>query len=199
MASRPSQSPKLDSDIDSQSLRKSRTCRTARIFATVPTEPGTSSPARPSSGVVGAVASGGTGVCAAGTPSPPAAPSTPPPVLSEGGGTGGVGSDLIGAPGIEAGGRGRVAGAASRYRSGTTIPVLFAPTGATAWASRPRSETSRSVARVARVSGGQEPARPDAAWDPATYLRFAGERARPFLDLLARVRSPSPAVIVDLG
>jgi len=49
------------------------------------------------------------------------------------------------------------------------------------------------------VSGGQEPARPDAAWDPATYLRFAGERARPFLDLLAQVRSPSPAVVVDLG
>ena len=25
------------------------------------------------------------------------------------------------------------------------------------------------------------------AWDPAVYLRFAGERARPFLDLVARV------------
>jgi trans-aconitate 2-methyltransferase len=49
------------------------------------------------------------------------------------------------------------------------------------------------------VSGAQGPDRPDPAWDPATYLRFAGERARPFLDLLAQVRHPSPAVVVDLG
>jgi trans-aconitate 2-methyltransferase len=39
----------------------------------------------------------------------------------------------------------------------------------------------------------------DAAWDPATYLRYAGERARPFADLLAQVRHASPAVVVDLG
>ena len=36
-------------------------------------------------------------------------------------------------------------------------------------------------------------------WDPATYLRFAGERARPFADLLAQVRHGSPALVVDLG
>jgi trans-aconitate 2-methyltransferase len=46
------------------------------------------------------------------------------------------------------------------------------------------------------VSGAQ---RPDAAWDPATYLRYAGERARPFVDLLAHVRAGSPGVVVDLG
>jgi trans-aconitate 2-methyltransferase len=46
------------------------------------------------------------------------------------------------------------------------------------------------------VSGVQ---RPDAAWDPATYLRYAGERARPFVDLLAHVRAGSPGVVVDLG
>jgi trans-aconitate 2-methyltransferase len=37
------------------------------------------------------------------------------------------------------------------------------------------------------------------AWDPATYLRFADERARPFAELLARVRAPEPSVVVDLG
>src|SRR5215218_2831954 len=45
----------------------------------------------------------------------------------------------------------------------------------------------------------QGAAAPDAAWDPATYLRFAGERARPFADLLAHVRSEAPSVVVDLG
>ncbi|MGR7025152.1 trans-aconitate 2-methyltransferase [Geodermatophilus sp. URMC 62] len=39
----------------------------------------------------------------------------------------------------------------------------------------------------------------DAAWDPAAYLRCAGERARPFADLLARVDAADPRVVVDLG
>jgi trans-aconitate 2-methyltransferase len=38
-----------------------------------------------------------------------------------------------------------------------------------------------------------------AAWDPATYLRFGGERARPFTDLLARVPVEEPRTVVDLG
>ena len=29
-------------------------------------------------------------------------------------------------------------------------------------------------------------------WDPAQYLRFAGERARPFFELLARVGAEDP-------
>jgi trans-aconitate 2-methyltransferase len=37
------------------------------------------------------------------------------------------------------------------------------------------------------------------AWDPTRYLRFAGERARPFTDLLARVAAEAPATVVDLG
>jgi trans-aconitate 2-methyltransferase len=37
------------------------------------------------------------------------------------------------------------------------------------------------------------------AWDPAGYLRFADERARPFTDLLARVGAREPRVVVDLG
>jgi trans-aconitate 2-methyltransferase len=37
------------------------------------------------------------------------------------------------------------------------------------------------------------------AWDPARYLRFAGERARPFADLVARIDAESPSAVVDLG
>ena len=42
-------------------------------------------------------------------------------------------------------------------------------------------------------------ARAAAVWDPAQYLRFAGERLRPALDLLAQVPLESPARVVDLG
>ena len=38
-----------------------------------------------------------------------------------------------------------------------------------------------------------------AAWDPQQYLRFADERLRPALDLLARVSLDTPARVVDLG
>jgi trans-aconitate 2-methyltransferase len=40
---------------------------------------------------------------------------------------------------------------------------------------------------------------PTAAWDPVAYLRFAGDRARPFADLLARIGAADPATVVDLG
>jgi trans-aconitate 2-methyltransferase len=36
-------------------------------------------------------------------------------------------------------------------------------------------------------------------WDPVGYLRFAGERARPFADLLTRVGAENPSDVVDLG
>jgi trans-aconitate 2-methyltransferase len=36
-------------------------------------------------------------------------------------------------------------------------------------------------------------------WDPTTYLQFADERARPFVDLLSRVRVAHPTRVVDLG
>jgi trans-aconitate 2-methyltransferase len=42
-------------------------------------------------------------------------------------------------------------------------------------------------------------ARAAAAWDPAQYLRFSGERLRPALDLLAQVTLEVPARVVDLG
>jgi trans-aconitate 2-methyltransferase len=36
-------------------------------------------------------------------------------------------------------------------------------------------------------------------WDPGQYLRYAGERARPFFDLLARVGADDPSYVADLG
>ncbi|TFV48551.1 trans-aconitate 2-methyltransferase [Blastococcus sp. TF02A-35] len=37
------------------------------------------------------------------------------------------------------------------------------------------------------------------AWHPGSYLRFAGERARPFVELVARVGAEAPRTVVDLG
>jgi len=36
-------------------------------------------------------------------------------------------------------------------------------------------------------------------WDPGQYLQFGDQRARPFVDLMSRVRATGPAVVVDLG
>ena len=36
-------------------------------------------------------------------------------------------------------------------------------------------------------------------WDATQYLRFGGERARPFFDLLARVGAELPECVVDMG
>jgi trans-aconitate 2-methyltransferase len=36
-------------------------------------------------------------------------------------------------------------------------------------------------------------------WDPGQYQKFAGERSRPFADLLAQVRLEGPKAIADLG
>jgi trans-aconitate 2-methyltransferase len=42
-----------------------------------------------------------------------------------------------------------------------------------------------------------EPASP--RWDPAQYDRYAAERGRPFVDLIARIEVDSPSYVVDLG
>jgi trans-aconitate 2-methyltransferase len=36
-------------------------------------------------------------------------------------------------------------------------------------------------------------------WDPAQYDRYAAERGRPFVDLIARIDVESPSYVVDLG
>ena len=36
-------------------------------------------------------------------------------------------------------------------------------------------------------------------WDAGQYLRFGGERARPFFDLVAQVGASSPRYVADLG
>jgi trans-aconitate 2-methyltransferase len=36
-------------------------------------------------------------------------------------------------------------------------------------------------------------------WDPEVYGRYAGERARPFFELLARVAADTPRLVVDAG
>ncbi|WP_433083746.1 methyltransferase domain-containing protein [Dactylosporangium sp. CA-052675] len=38
-----------------------------------------------------------------------------------------------------------------------------------------------------------------ASWDPQQYERFAGERARPFHELVARIPTTSAVAVVDLG
>ena len=57
------------------------------------------------------------------------------------------------------------------------------------------------VRRLAVADGERHAGpRPAAAWDPARYLRFAGERARPFADLRRAGAPPRPrATVVDLG
>src|SRR3954451_25266316 len=61
-----------------------------------------------------------------------------------------------------------------------------------AGASRPSSRPR--VNRGHRRGGGTLP-----TWSPSTYLQFADERGRPFVDLLARVAPRDPEVVVDLG
>jgi trans-aconitate 2-methyltransferase len=36
-------------------------------------------------------------------------------------------------------------------------------------------------------------------WDPVTYLQFADERSRPFVDLVGRIGATDPRTVVDLG
>jgi trans-aconitate 2-methyltransferase len=36
-------------------------------------------------------------------------------------------------------------------------------------------------------------------WDPGQYLRYAGERGRPYFDLVARVGTEDPGFVADLG
>ncbi|HEY5820867.1 MAG TPA: trans-aconitate 2-methyltransferase [Propionibacteriaceae bacterium] len=40
---------------------------------------------------------------------------------------------------------------------------------------------------------------PVPVWNPQTYLEFADERSRPFVDLVSRIPADDPARVVDLG
>ncbi|HEX6441806.1 MAG TPA: methyltransferase domain-containing protein, partial [Stellaceae bacterium] len=37
------------------------------------------------------------------------------------------------------------------------------------------------------------------AWDPAQYLKFAGPRLRPAIDLLGHIEAAAPKLVYDLG
>jgi trans-aconitate 2-methyltransferase len=52
---------------------------------------------------------------------------------------------------------------------------------------------------VGTEQAGEPDAPRRAAWNPQDYLRFAGERARPFGELLAHVPVEDPRTVVDLG
>ncbi len=49
------------------------------------------------------------------------------------------------------------------------------------------------------VTGAEPSGARRGAWDPVGYLRFAGERARPFVDLVGRLDATAPTTVVDLG
>src|SRR5688572_7007630 len=227
IARSPSQSPKLDSDIDSHSLRKSRTRSTARSFAarlTAPRTPGgapspgcpwsAASPSGPacasgSSSVSGTAASGGTVVPADGRPSAGRAIRSAgcASTVSSGSGAGGVGSDGIRAPVGRRGGGGSPS-AGSRYRAHVTIPAELRPSGGAAGVrgaadDRPGtwigSDTATGAERSTDTARPRQQGGAAAAWDPKVYRRFGNERTRPFLDLLARVGAQDPSVVVDLG
>src|ERR1700742_5321592 len=53
--------------------------------------------------------------------------------------------------------------------------------------------TSRFFTSTISASEGCE------MWDAGQYLRFGGERARPFFDLVAQVGATSPRYVADLG
>jgi trans-aconitate 2-methyltransferase len=40
---------------------------------------------------------------------------------------------------------------------------------------------------------------PTPTWDPGRYAQFAGQRGRPFADLVAQLNTDTPALVVDLG
>ena len=212
IASRPSQSPKLDSDMDSQSWRKSRTRRTARSLATRPTAPiapswrgrrprphdGTPG-VRPAAPRLGGGAGGRQAVRRAWSPRPTA---------SSGSGAGGVGSDGMRAPGV--GGRAWLSlGGVTVPGGEMTISADFRLRGIRDGSARCRRR-AWGLARVGcgggrrAVDGRRRPSRVPrdgvaAAWDPTAYRRFGTERGRPFTELVSRIGAEAPAIVVDLG
>ncbi len=50
-----------------------------------------------------------------------------------------------------------------------------------------------------RIGGDRVHRGPGLSWSPTSYLRYADERALPFVHLVAAVRHPGPRYVVDLG
>ncbi|MER6913170.1 trans-aconitate 2-methyltransferase [Streptomyces sp. NPDC000594] len=71
--------------------------------------------------------------------------------------------------------------------------------------STPASSTPASSIPASSIPASTAPASSAPTWDPGQYLRHAGHRARPFLDLLARIPEPArtadgaPLRIADIG
>jgi len=52
---------------------------------------------------------------------------------------------------------------------------------------------------VRKIGAGHDSGMTSPSWDPAQYQRYADERARPYRDLTARIRTTTPKTVVDLG
>src|ERR1700710_74434 len=87
----------------------------------------------------------------------------------------------------------------SRYRATPTLPGSSRPKEGrpvrSAWApSLGSAGMDTPPDAVPGAASGPAP-----AWDPQRYLRFAGERARPAADLVARIGARAPRTVVDVG
>ena len=54
-------------------------------------------------------------------------------------------------------------------------------------------------ATTAQPRSAQSTTTQSTAWEPDRYLRFAGQRARPYADLLAQIGAEAPGRVADLG
>src|SRR5687767_6734795 len=70
------------------------------------------------------------------------------------------------------------------------MPAARATVRRCGWRSGPMAGAVRSC--LTRTGAGM-------AWDPAQYLKFAGPRLRPALDLLQRIDAEAPGTVYDLG
>lgn len=62
-----------------------------------------------------------------------------------------------------------------------------------------RSEQDGSPAHPAPPTEGAARPGQASAWDPGQYARFGDHRGRPFHELVARIRTEDPRLVVDLG
>src|SRR5581483_5056930 len=101
---------------------------------------------------------------------------------------------------------GLTAGAARSCRGprstrGAASPWHGAAGSATSPPAPASSRTRGARAAASPPSIPPEPQRtpPNMPWDPAQYLKFAGPRLRPAIDLIARIEAAAPRLVYDLG